>query len=119
MWSHPERYEIHTDATFSKASDIYQLGIAICQVLNNYSMFDWQSILKEERFKFLNTDIDSDRRETLSLWKQHPEQWSAVENIQDHTMQKLVLKMVNPNPKKRPTIEQVILFLEQKNRNSG
>jgi serine/threonine protein kinase len=108
-WSDPD-----VDDPFSKASDIYQLGIAICQVSINCSMSQWQSLRVADRMNLVEESQGHVPLDTLSLWKKHPDQWTGVASMKNPTMRKEVLQMVDPDPNKRPTIEEVILFLEQK-----
>lgn len=114
-WVDPAWYDKSTlsEVKFFKASDIYQLGMTFCQILAGYSFVEWIQLQKEEKDSLPKNCLDPNNPDRLYNWKMHPELWAGLAMIKSEKMRKMVRQMVDPDLNQRPTIEQVIAFLEK------
>ena len=97
---------------YSKAIDIYQLGICIYQLQMNYSYADYHATIQRAIGELNNPN---DRREyvgKISEWKKTPEKWEGMGGIEE-PIKGFMLNMLSTNPAERPSAEEVFKFFSQ------
>lgn len=115
-WFDPELKKEFPDARFSKCADIYQLGITVCQTLIGYSINRWKILQEQDLPMFARDCQDLASKDPMASWKKNPDLWTGLGLIKDPYIRNMVRLMVDHNPNKRPLIEQVNTFFQQKNR---
>ncbi len=99
---------------FDKQSDIYQLGISFYQILQGWNLEDLYDIFKGQVKTLQAQDQNLNAVDGLRAVKQHPEKWLRMNEIKDPEVRDMVLKMLNPNPQNRPSIQEVESFFLEK-----
>lgn len=123
-WHESKKKKVSLEAEFSPAWDVYQLGLTMCQILNGYTMKEWEDLQKKEMDVLQPAITDEgasaevkreDRIEKVNQWKLQPDKWAGISTIEDPAIRKFVRQMVDPNPAKRPAMDAVLNFFESRN----
>jgi hypothetical protein len=93
---------------FSKAIDIYQLGMTICQIYTDHCVEEWIELQNQEMESFKRPGEVQAVADLLHEWKMHPDQWSALQKIDDIFRRAGVRQMIDPDQTRRPVIESVV-----------
>lgn len=115
------------EVRFSKESDVYQLGISFCQLLSskNYGVYQWVGVqiaeskemreAEDSRSPPQNSETPKQMEERArQLWKANPDKWKVFAEIPDEAVRQMVRRMVDPDPAKRPSISEVVVFFKSR-----
>ena len=99
-----------------KEFDVYQLGLMMLLIHTNRPI---EKFCKHQRKKAGTSEAErtsnpAEYFSKLSKWKSKPEQWVIWNKIEDRELKAFIKLMISPDPSKRPTIDEAIIFFEGK-----